>query len=97
LDEARALRDARNWIAANWRIIRLIAAVPGWGQAKAENLETQRARRKSAEQRRGTYSRLINEATYPAPNPLSMFTTLTFDAHEFIMPSNAARPLKDAP
>jgi hypothetical protein len=43
------------------------------------------------------YSRLISDATYPAPNPLSMFTTLTFDAQEFIMPSKAARPLNEAP
>ena len=43
------------------------------------------------------YSRLINEATYPAPNPLSIFTTLTFEAHEFIIPSSAASPLKEAP
>lgn len=43
------------------------------------------------------YNRLINAATYPAPNPLSIFTTLTFDAHEFIIPNNAATPLKAAP
>src|SRR5262249_7596993 len=28
------------------------------------------------------HNRLIIDATYPAPNPLSMFTTLTLDAHE---------------
>ncbi len=43
------------------------------------------------------YSRLINAATYPAPNPLSIFTTLTFDAQEFIMPNKAASPLNAAP
>jgi hypothetical protein len=37
-------------------------------------------------------SRLIKEATYPAPNPLSMFTTVTLEAQEFIIPSNAAKP-----
>src|SRR3984957_19570992 len=42
-------------------------------------------------------SRLMSEATYPAPNPLSIFTTLTFDAQEFNMPSSAVSPLKDAP
>src|SRR5215472_16959544 len=43
------------------------------------------------------YSRLISEATYPAPNPLSIFTTLTFDAQEFSIPNSAARPPKEAP
>ena len=43
------------------------------------------------------YSRLIMLATYPAPNPLSMFTTVTFDAHEFSIPSSAAIPCKLAP
>ena len=42
-------------------------------------------------------SRLISDATYPAPNPLSMFTTLTFEAHELSMPRSAAMPLNDAP
>src|ERR1700740_2418137 len=42
------------------------------------------------------HRRLISEATYPAPNPLSMLTTLTLEAQEFIMPNSAARPLKDA-
>ena len=42
-------------------------------------------------------SRLIIEATYPAPKPLSIFTTLTFEAQEFSMPNSAARPLNDAP
>ena len=44
-----------------------------------------------------SYSRLISDATYPAPKPLSIFTTLTFDAHEFIIPSSAATPLNAAP
>ena len=43
------------------------------------------------------YSRLISAATYPAPNPLSILTTLTFEAQEFIIPSNAASPLNAAP
>jgi hypothetical protein len=38
----------------------------------------------------------MREATYPAPNPLSIFTTLTFDAQEFIIPSKAANPLNAA-
>lgn len=42
-------------------------------------------------------SRLISEATYPAPKPLSILTTVTFEAHEFIMPSRAAIPWKAAP
>jgi hypothetical protein len=46
---------------------------------------------------RAIYKRLIMEATYPAPNPLSMLTTLTLDAHEFSIPSSAARPLNAAP
>lgn len=43
------------------------------------------------------YRRLIKLATYPAPNPLSMFTTVTLLAQLFNIPSNAARPLKLAP
>ena len=39
-----------------------------------------------------SHNRLISAATYPAPNPLSIFTTLTFEAHEFIIPNNAATP-----
>src|SRR2546430_13579125 len=42
-------------------------------------------------------SRLISDATYPAPKPLSIFTTLTFDAHEFIIPNSAANPSNAAP
>ena len=38
------------------------------------------------------YRRLISAATYPAPNPLSIFTTLTFDAQELIIPKSAASP-----
>ena len=34
------------------------------------------------------------DATYPAPNPLSMFTTETFDAQEFSIPSSAAQSLE---
>ena len=41
--------------------------------------------------------RLISEATYPAPKPLLMFTTLTLEAQEFIMPRRAASPPKAAP
>ena len=48
-------------------------------------------------QRRCYSSRLMIDATYPAPNPLSIFTTVTFDAHEFSIPSSAAIPLYDAP
>ena len=44
-----------------------------------------------------SHLRLISAATYPAPNPLSMFTTLTFEAQEFIMPSRAASPSNAAP
>ena len=36
-------------------------------------------------------------AMYPAPNPLSMFTTDTPAAHAFSIASNGARPLKLAP
>jgi hypothetical protein len=36
-------------------------------------------------------------ATTPAPKPLSIFTTVTFDAQLFNMPSKAATPLKLAP
>jgi hypothetical protein len=43
------------------------------------------------------YSRLIADATRAAPNPLSIFTTVTFEAHEFSMPSSAATPPKLAP
>ncbi len=37
-------------------------------------------------------SRLMIDAAYPAPKPLSMFTTVTFDAQEFSIPSSAAMP-----
>ena len=36
-------------------------------------------------------------AAYPAPKPLSMFTTVTPAAQEFNIPSRAAIPLKLAP
>ena len=39
----------------------------------------------------------IRKATCAAPNPLSMFTTLTPGAHEDIMASNAVSPSNDAP
>jgi hypothetical protein len=41
--------------------------------------------------------RLIRLATNPAPNPLSIFTTVTFEAHELSIPSNAASPSNEAP
>ena len=41
--------------------------------------------------------RFIRLATKPAPKPLSIFTTVTFDAHELSIPSNAATPPKEAP
>src|SRR2546428_5742590 len=40
---------------------------------------------------------LMRLAAAAAPNPLSMFTTVTPDAHELSMASSAARPPKDAP
>jgi hypothetical protein len=40
---------------------------------------------------------LIKLAMFPAPNPLSMFTTDTPDAQLFSMPSSAATPPKLAP
>ncbi len=43
------------------------------------------------------HSRLIRLATYPAPKPLSIFTTVTFDAQLFSIPSKAAIPFKLAP
>jgi len=39
----------------------------------------------------------ISPATYPALNPASMFTTVTFDAQLLSIPSNAATPPKLAP
>ncbi len=47
--------------------------------------------------RAGPYSRLIRLATYPAPKPLSIFTTVTLLAQLLSMPSSAARPWKLAP
>jgi threonine dehydrogenase-like Zn-dependent dehydrogenase len=41
--------------------------------------------------------RLIQLATRPAPKPLSIFTTVTFDAQLLSMPSSAATPPKLAP
>src|ERR1051325_7525058 len=43
------------------------------------------------------YSRLIRLATYPAPKPLSIFTTVTLLAQLFSIPSSAASPWKLAP
>jgi hypothetical protein len=40
---------------------------------------------------------LIKLAANPAPNPLSMFTTVTPAAQEFNIPRSAASPLKLAP
>ncbi len=40
---------------------------------------------------------LMSEAKYPAPNPLSMFTTATPGAQELSMARRAASPLKEAP
>jgi hypothetical protein len=39
----------------------------------------------------------MQEATHAAPKPLSIFTTVTFDAQLFSMPSSAATPPKLAP
>ena len=47
--------------------------------------------------RRRFYKWLIILARYPAPKPLSMFTTLTPLAQEFSIDSRAARPPKAAP
>src|SRR6266480_1246367 len=41
--------------------------------------------------------RFIKLATNPAPKPLSIFTTVTFDAQELSIASSAANPSKDAP
>jgi hypothetical protein len=40
---------------------------------------------------------LIKLAENPAPKPLSMLTTETFDAHELSIPKSAAMPPKLAP
>ena len=40
---------------------------------------------------------MIMPARYPAPKPLSMFTTETPAAHEFIIVSSGAMPRKLAP
>ena len=40
---------------------------------------------------------LMADAWYPAPKPLSMFTTDTPEAHEFSMASSAATPPNEAP
>ena len=45
----------------------------------------------------GSQRRLIKLATKPAPKPLSIFTTVTFEAHEFSIPNNAATPPNEAP
>src|ERR1019366_4350583 len=42
-------------------------------------------------------SRFIRLAAYPAPKPLSIFTTVTLLAQLFSIPSSAARPWKLAP
>lgn len=43
------------------------------------------------------HARLIKVASAAAPKPLSMFTTPTFGAQLFSIPSSAATPPKDAP
>ena len=43
------------------------------------------------------YKRFITLARYPAPKPLSMFTTQTLGEQLLSMPSSAARPRKLAP
>src|SRR5208337_1753567 len=47
--------------------------------------------------RRTDYSRLITLARYPAPKPLSIFTTQTLGEQLLSMPSSAATPRKLAP
>jgi hypothetical protein len=44
-----------------------------------------------------SYKRLMQEATQAAPKPLSMLTTVTFEAQELSMPRSAATPPKLAP
>jgi ABC-type sugar transport system substrate-binding protein len=44
-----------------------------------------------------THRRLIVLATQPAPNPLSMLTTETFEAQLFSIPRSAVNPPKLAP
>lgn len=44
--------------------------------------------------RASDYNALIVLATQPAPNPLSIFTTLMFEAQLFNMASSAVRPPK---
>jgi hypothetical protein len=39
----------------------------------------------------------MQDATQAAPKPLSMFTTVTFDAQELSIPRSAATPPKLAP
>src|ERR1700723_394096 len=43
---------------------------------------------------RGHHNLLITLATQPAPNPLSIFTTLTFEAQLFNIASSAVNPPK---
>ena len=43
------------------------------------------------------YNRFIRLAAYPAPKPLSMFTTVTLLAQLLSMPNSAAKPWKLAP
>src|SRR6266576_7151915 len=45
----------------------------------------------------GSQRRFIRLATNPAPKPLPILTTVTFDAQEFNIPSNAATPPNEAP
>jgi len=47
--------------------------------------------------RQGPDGRLMRLAALAAPKPLSMFTTVTPDAHEFSIPSSAASPPNAAP
>jgi hypothetical protein len=62
-------------------------SMPKTGQTKANTLH----------QRLRSHILLITLATQPAPNPLSIFTTLTFEAQLFNIARSAVNPPKLEP
>jgi len=81
-----------------------VAALKGYREARAGLIEQAevtkevlQAAKEAAADDSDAYNRLMQEATHAAPKPLSMLTTVTFEAQLFSMPSSAATPPKLAP
>ncbi len=96
--QRRASRQKGRGTVSAVPLLRARVAIPGHVGTGLRPVQAERSSAVVFEGSRGQgYSRLIKAATYPAPNPLSIFTTLTLDAQEFIIPKSAASPLNAAP